>query len=310
MSVVFAMRKVWVPSTTDLSGERRPLWWTVGPSGALAVLFVERRQLKKISYIKGWVGWVPAGPFDGVLVIRQPDGSVQRRTLEAIPRRPSHIALLPDARLLIADGRAGRDDTDAWAPNASVFSLEGEGRTTFCVGDDTDVLITDHGGSIWTAYGDEGIYGGHPQSAAGLACWDDQGQVVWTPNGRLPEWPLAGCAAATEGDHVWLAWYSGNRNGDTFLTRITPLTGEVVSWLSPVPSPDGLAVRGNRAILTRRNHNQRSTEAFRAELVGASWAVTDRHMAQVPGRVVLRCGQGRDGFLWLRAGDTWLGIEA
>ncbi|WP_200211133.1 hypothetical protein [Micromonospora coerulea] len=308
--MVFVMQKVWEPSTTDLSAGRRPLWWTVGPSGTLAVLFVDRRQLEQISYIKGWVGWVPEVPFDGVLVIRHADGSVQRRTFEAIPRRPSHIALLPDARLLIAAGRAGRDDSGAWAPNASVFSLEGEERASFCIGDDIDVLVTDSGGSIWTAYGDEGIYGGHPQSAAGLAGWGDQGQVVWAPNGRLPEWPLAGCAAATEGDCVWLAWYSSNGSRSTFLTRITPLTGEVASWLSPVPSPDGLAVRGNHAILTRRVHNERSTEVFRAELVGASWVVTDRHKEQVPGRVVLRCGQGRDGFLWLRTGDTWLRIDA
>ncbi|MFD0592020.1 hypothetical protein ACFQZ4_05140 [Catellatospora coxensis] len=89
-----------------------------------------------------------------------------------------------------------------------------------------------------------------------------------------------------------------------------PLTGEVTSWRSPVRSPDGLAVRGDRAILTRRHHNKRSTEVFRAELVDDAWTVTDRREVAVPGRVVMRCGQGRDGFLWLRTGDVWLRIEA
>ena len=310
MSATVAMQKVWEPSMADLSAGRCPLWWTVGPSGALAVLLVDRRHLRQIPYIKGWVGWIPEVPFGGVLVIRHADGSVQRRTIEAIPMRTSHIALLPDARLLIVEGRARRDDTGSWTPNASVLSPEGEQQTTFCIGDDIDVLVTDQGGAIWAAYGDEGIYGGHPQSAAGLAGWTDRGQVAWAPNGRLPEWPLAGCAAATEDDRVWLAWYSSIGNGGTFLTRIMPLTGEVTSWRSPVPSPDGLAVRGNRAVLTRRNHNERSTEVFRAELVGDSWIVTDRRKTAVPGRVVLRCGQGRDGLLWLRTGDVWLRIEA
>lgn len=77
-----------------------------------------------------------------------------------------------------------------------------------------------------------------------------------------------------------------------------------------MPSPDGLAVRGDRAVLTRRNHNEPSTEVVRAALVDDSWIITQRVEMAVPGRVVLRCGQGRDGLLWLHAGDVWLRIEA
>ncbi|WP_229868170.1 hypothetical protein [Streptomyces chryseus] len=170
--------------------------------------------------------------------------------------------------------------------------------------------MTDHGGSIWTAYGDEGIYGGHPQAAAGLAGWSTEGRAVWTPDGRLPDLPLEGCTAATDGDQVWLVWYSGSRRGGTFLTRITPSSGEVTSWRSPVRNPDGFAVHGSRAVLTRRDHNRRSTEVVHAELVGGAWSVTGRRRIRVPGRVVMRCGQGRDGVLWLRAGDTWCCVEA
>ncbi|MGQ4439996.1 hypothetical protein ACN6LI_004977 [Streptomyces violaceoruber] len=192
-----------------------------------------------------------------------------------------------------------------------VLSLEsGDHEATFCIGDDIPALVTDREGSIWTAYGDEGIYGGHPESAAGLAGWSAEGQAKWAPGGRLPDVPLEGCTAATEGDRVWLIWYSGSRRGGTFLTRITPSTGEVTSWPSPVRDPDGFAVRDRRAVLTRRVHNQRSTEVVRAELDGDTWSVTERRKIRVPGRVVMRCGQGRDGLLWLRAGDTWLRIEA
>ncbi|MFJ8948021.1 hypothetical protein ACIRG4_33040 [Streptomyces sp. NPDC102395] len=111
-----------------------------------------------------------------------------------------------------------------------VFALDsGEQEATFCIGDDIPALVTDCGGSIWTAYGDEGIYGGHPESAAGPAGWSAEGQATWAPEGRLPDMPLEGCTAATEGDRVWLIWNSGSRRGGAFLTRITPSTGEVTS---------------------------------------------------------------------------------
>lgn len=45
-------------------------------------------------------------------------------------------------------------------------------------------------------------------------------------------------------------------------------------------------------------------------LTDTTWAVTGRRRLRVPGRVVMRCGQGRDGSLWLRAGNSWLRIEA
>ncbi|WP_234314821.1 hypothetical protein [Streptomyces sp. NRRL F-5135] len=113
-------------------------------------------------------------------MIRQADGSVQRRLIEDVQVRPSRIALLPDSRLLIASGRAGKEDTGSWKPNAVVLPLKsGEQEATFCIGDDIPSLVTDHGGSIWTAYGDEGIYGGHPEPAAGLVGWSTEGGAIW-----------------------------------------------------------------------------------------------------------------------------------
>lgn len=305
------VQRIWKPSVSELWTGRRPLWWTVGSAGELAVLFVHRQWLRRSRYVKGWLRWRPQVPFDGVLVMRHADGSLQRRPIKDVQVRPSHIALLPDSRLLLARGRAGKEDSGEWGPNAVVVSLEsGQQEAAFCIGDDIPALVTDRGGSIWTAHGDEGIYGGHPESAAGLAGWSVEGEAIWAPGSRLPDVPLEGCTAATEGDRVWLIWYSGSRRGGTFLTRIHPSNGEVTSWPSPVRDPDGFAVRGRRAVLTKRVHNQRSTEVVRAEFDGDAWSVTERRRIRVPGRVVMRCGQGRDGVLWLRAGDTWLRIEA
>jgi hypothetical protein len=272
-------------------------------------MLVHRRYLQHDTSVKGWLGWMPKGPFDAELVTVT--GRQERRTpLVNIRSRPSHLALLPGSRFLLVDGRTFPSGTEGvWTPNAVVFSAAGRPECEFCIGDDIPALITDHRGGTWTAYGDEGIYGGHPESGAGLAGWSTIGRAMWAPKGRLPGAPLEGCTAATEGDQVWLVWYAGNGSG-TFLTRITRTTGEVTSYPSPVDSPDGFAVRGNRAVLSRRDHNQRTVELVYAELNGTGWAVTGRHRIEVPGRVVLQCGQGRDGVLWLRTGDTWLRIEA
>ncbi|MFD0360529.1 hypothetical protein ACFQZZ_03590 [Nocardia sp. GCM10030253] len=315
------IRTVWrLPASDTLRG-RRALWWSVGPEGELAILLVHRRHLNHSEYVKGWVGWWPTAiPFAGELVVIR-GREEQRISVPDIGVRPSHLALLPDSRFLLAGGRTRRTEAqDSWEPNAVVLSGSGAPEDQFCIGDDIPTLVTDRSGGIWTAYGDEGIYGGHPESGAGLAGWDTEGRAIWTPQRRLPDVPLDGCTAATEGEQVWLAWYAGPlRGGDlspgpprggTFLTRITPSTGDVSSYRSPVSQPDGFAIRDNRAVLTVRDHNERSTELIRAELHDTTWTVTSRHKLRVPGRVVMHCGQGRDGSLYLRADDTWLTTQA
>ncbi|GAA4473490.1 hypothetical protein [Phytohabitans houttuyneae] len=172
-----AVQQVWQLAAADIQLRGRPLWWTVSPSQQLAVLFVNQRQLSHASSPAGWLGWMPEVPFNGVLTIRQTDGTIDHRTITSIPIRPSHIALLPDGRLLIVSGRAQTDEKGSWKPNALLYSTEGAVEDSFCIGDDVDVLVSGKDGSVWTAYGDEGIYGSHAQSAAGLAGWDSQGQT-------------------------------------------------------------------------------------------------------------------------------------
>ncbi|MEV6432529.1 hypothetical protein [Nocardia sp. NPDC051463] len=313
------IRTVWRLSATDASRGLQALWWSVGPDGELAVLLVDRRHLKRSEYITGWVGWWPPElPFSGELVIVRA-GDERRTVVQDIGVRPSHVALLPDSRFLLACGRTGRSETGGgWKPNAVVFSSSGTPEDEFCIGDDIPVLVTDRSGVLWTAYGDEGIYGAHTESRAGLGGWDSSGRAVWAPEG-LPDAPLDGCTAATEDDQVWLAWYAGPlRGGDlgpgpvrggTYLTRITPATGDVITHPSPVPQPDGFAIRDNCAVLTVRDHGHPCTELIRARLHDTTWTVTSRRKLEVPGPVVLHCGQGRDGSLYLRAGDTWLCID-
>ncbi|MFI6938637.1 hypothetical protein ACIBI4_05160 [Streptomyces sp. NPDC050418] len=305
-----APRTAWRLPTADALRGHRALWWSVGPGGELAVLLVQRRFLRRSRYVKGWVGWSPEPPFTGELVIVT--GQLEHRVLvKDIRIRPSHLALLPDSRFLLVNGRTRRKEPDGpWAANAVVFSPTGTPEAEFCVGDDIAAVVTDAHGGIWTAYGDEGIYSGHPESGEGLAGWDAQGRSAWVPPGSPPDHPLQGCTAATEGDRVWLVWYSGGTKAGTYLTRITPSTGDVTHYRSPLPRPDGFAVHGHRAVFTRRDHNRRSVTLTRAELDGTTWTASSHHRLRLPGRVVLHCGQGREGSLWLRAGNAWLRIDA
>ncbi|MFH9751285.1 hypothetical protein [Streptomyces griseus] len=304
------LHRVWRLAAADAVRGRRALWWTVGPAGELAVLLVSLKHLSRGRYPRGWPGWRPDTPFTGELVTITDHGERRTRVTD-IRISPSYLALLPDSRFLLVSGRTSRGENGgSWRANTVVYSASGSPEAEFCLGDDIAALVTDADGSIWTAYGDEGIYGDHPESGAGLAGWNARGEAIWSPGGRLPDHPLQGCAAATEDHRVWLVWYPGSSRGGTFLTRITPTTGAVTSYRSPLQRPDGFAVRGNRAVFTRRDHNKRFTELLRAELDGDTWPVTDRARIRTPGRVVMHCGQGRDGFLWLRAGDTWVRVEA
>ncbi|MFJ1757179.1 hypothetical protein [Kitasatospora sp. NPDC088134] len=297
---------VWSLSPEDARAGRRALWWSVGPGGELAVLLVRERDLSRSPHVKGWVGWSVAAPCDGVLVVFS-DGTERRVPATGIPEWTGHLALLPGSRFLLASGRTRRDREGNWERNAVVYSSGGHAVSSFCIGDDIDYLLADRDGGIWTAYGDEGIYGDHPETVPGLARWDACGVHTWSPGGRLPVWPLGGSAGATEGAAAWLAWYS---HQGAFLSRVDPATGDVTSYRNPLKGTDGIAVRGTRAVLTRRFHHRPAVELSRAELVDDTWEITAREKLRLPGPVVLRCAQGRDGVLWLRAGDSWLQAEA
>ncbi|MEV7603002.1 hypothetical protein AB0O91_37110 [Kitasatospora sp. NPDC089797] len=297
---------VWSLPPEDARAGWRALWWSVGPEGELAVMLVRERDLRRSPYVRGWVGWSAPAGCDGVLVVVR-GGTEHRTPVTGIPARTGHLALLPGSRFLLASGRASRDRDGAWEPNAVVYSPDGEPVSRFCIGDDLDDVIADRDGGIWTSYGDEGIYAGHPESGDGLARWDTDGNRTWDPRGRLPVWPLGGSAAATEGAAPWLAWYS---HKGPFLTRVDPATGDTTHYRNPLRDTDGIAVRGRRMILTRRSHNRPAAELSRAELLDGAWVVTAREQLRLPRPVVLHCAQGRDGLLWLRAGDSWVQLEA
>ncbi|MCF3182365.1 hypothetical protein IPZ70_20795 [Streptomyces polychromogenes] len=304
MAAVGELDVVWSLPGEDVRAGWRALSWTARAEGGIAVLLVQKRFLERSYGV-----WHARERFDGEVVFVSGGGVVQRRTpVFGMDRWAGHFALLPGDRFLLVQGRTRQGDGGRWEPNAVVHGADGRKvERAFCVGDDIPALVTDRRGGIWTAYGDEGIYGHHPESRAGLAGWSGRGVATWSPAGRLPSQPLEGLTAATERDAVWLAWYS---HEGTYLTRIASATGEFATFRSPERGIDGLAVRGDRAVLTRRDHGEHTTTLTRAELADGTWTVTGREKLRLPGPLRLRCGQGRDGVLWLRAGDSWVRVGA
>lgn len=190
---------VWSLPPEDARAGRRALWWTVGPSGELAVMLVHQRNLHRSPYVRGWVGWRVVAPCDGVLVVIS-DGVEHRTRVTGITASTGHLALLSWSRFLLASSRTCRDGNREWENNAMVYSRGGYPMDHLCIGDDIDYVLTDRHGGIWTSYGDEGIHGSHPASSEGLARWDTDGARTWGPLGRrrLPVLPLGGIAGATE----------------------------------------------------------------------------------------------------------------
>lgn len=183
---------------------------------------------------------------------------------------------------------------------------DGRPARELTLGHDIQALVTDRDGRIWMAFGDEGVYGDHPASQAGLLGTDAAGRTVWSPRrGELPGYPLEGLAGATEGRAVWLAWYPDSRG--SHLTRIDPSTGTSSSLRLPVRLPVGFAIDGRRAVFLLG-----SGELVWCELTGKEWRERRRERLRVPGELdrggrsagtaCSGSGRGTAGTGWWRSG--------
>lgn len=288
------LAEVWRLPEEERRAGRRAVAWTVGPEGELAVLLVPQ------EYVAPDGSWMAVKlPFDGEVVVRGARGE-RRVPLTGVGLSPDHLALLPGGRVLLAEARA-EEEGEGWLPNAAVFGQDGLLVRELSLGDDVRALVTDGGGRIWMAYGDEGIYGDHPLPVAGLRGVGAEGEVIWSPDHeRLPGYPLEGLAGATEGRHAWLAWYPSSSG--SYLTRIDPEDGASSTVPCPVRLPAGFAVRGREGVFLSGGG-----ELTRHLLVGKKWKQTGKR--KVAGGVDARA-HGRDGVLWFRSEDVWYRVSA
>ncbi|MFE4974716.1 hypothetical protein ACFRAR_21740 [Kitasatospora sp. NPDC056651] len=276
----------------------RAVTWTVGPDGELAVLLVPEQYVGPVG------SWPPVRtPYDAEVVVLDRSGE-RRVPLSGLDCVPDHLALLPGGRLLLVAVRAEQDG-DKWLPNGFVYGPDGTPGGELLLGDDTPVLVTDRGGRIWMAYGDEGVYGDHPMSHPGLTAADTHGRVVWSPDhGKdLPGYPLEGLAGATEGRYAWLAWYPSSSG--SYLTRVDAADGTSTTVPCPVRQPVGVAVRAREGVFLTRGG-----ELTWHLLVGRTWKRTGKRKLDVLGDLDRHRAYGRDGVLWFRSGNGWFRVAA
>ncbi|RKT16940.1 hypothetical protein BX285_1300 [Streptomyces sp. 1114.5] len=240
-------------------------------------------------------------PFDGEVLVHDPQGE-RRVPLEGVGVSPDLLALLPGGRVLLA-GRRAEEPADGWERNGLVFGPDGRPGRELQLGDDVRALITDRDGRIWLAFGDEGNYGDNPIGRFGLVGLDSAGRTVWRPSvGELPDDPLEGLAAATEGRRTWLAWYGDNSH----LTGIDLTAGKPTAMRLPARQPVGFAIAGNRAVFLRPDG-----ELIRCERESRKgWREVGRQRVDVPGELDRERAYGRDGVLWFRSGNGWYRVEA
>ncbi len=296
MSIPGRPVEVWRLPEEEWRAGRRALTWTVGPDGELAVLVVPERYEAPAG------SWPYAAlPFDGEVVVQGPQGG-WRVPLEGVGVSPDLLALLPGGRVLLV-GRRADELPDGWERNGLLFGPDGRPGRELQLGDDVQALITDRDGRIWLSFGDEGTYGDNPIGRCGLAGLDTTGRIVWRPApGDLPDHPLEGLAAATEGRRTWLAWYGENSH----LTGIDPTAGKPVAMRLPTRQPVGFAIAGDRAVFL-----QPDGELIRCERESRKgWREVRRQRVGVLGELDRGRAYGRDGVLWFRSGNGWYRVEA
>ncbi|MEV8537277.1 hypothetical protein [Streptomyces sp. NPDC051211] len=175
----------------------------------------------------------PKYPFDALLVINDA-GSVEERTIRSVALLPTRVDALPNGRLILYGYRGAR--------NAQIFGRDGRPRIGFDMGAAVDLMMADRRNNLWSGYFDEGIFS-DPISAPGLVRWDSGGNGLW--DYRPPEGAphIADIEALNVVDGAaWAVYWPRS-----------PLlhahaNGRIRVRGTPVGSPRGLAVQGDRAL--------------------------------------------------------------
>ncbi|GAB3275110.1 hypothetical protein [Kineosporia babensis] len=286
--------------------DSRALWWSISPEGHLGIVLVHQRFLYPPEESPGWTSPRPRLPFEASLLIVTEKGARQT-PLPDLDFNPFELTLLAQDRFVVT-GSLWTDPDRRGHPTAIEGSVGGAGRTVdpHGFGSDIPAAIGDTGGRLWTLHGDQGIFGFEPWSQPGLVGWHPDGRHFWTPQGRMPG-VGNGISLATENDYVWALYHAG---APIHTARVTPATGDVISYPTEAHRYSGFAVRGTRALFSTRHRNDPTILTLtRARLWDGLWVETDHHNVKLPGAVHLHSHQGRDGVLWLRAGDTWLHVD-
>jgi len=127
------------------------------------------------------------------------------------------VQLLPNDEILVVAPRCQRFQDGTHELNAKIYDPAGKLQREFLLGDGIEHVQIDRRGNIWVGYFDEGVYGnygwGHGLSrlgAAGLSCFNDQGEKLWDYQPPSGVDAISDCYALNVSrDGIWAYYYSG-----------------------------------------------------------------------------------------------------
>lgn len=234
---------------------------SVSDDGSGLFLFVEAGKADKVAATRGGPGGVrfpeTSMPDAAATLLAVRGGSAMQTGLSGINVTFPLIDRFPDGRILVVGARAERYADGSHDLNGLVFALDGGLERRILLGDGIKDVMCDGTGRIWVSYFDEGVYGNlgwhgpdgpAPIGAAGLACFDEEGTILWNfeaTDGADRRRYIDDCYAMNvKGDMAWIYFYSDFdlcRIDRGFRTRLcaTDLSG-----------CHALAVHGNQVLLT------------------------------------------------------------
>lgn len=226
-----------VANLSEILAGRQYVSSTIGPDHELIVLSVNKPDYKEK---------VPLAPPFSYLVHKLTSNGWQIAVSVALDGKSFSFAQpLSEDRWLFVEARMQKRD----APNAFVYSRQGEMLGSFVAGDGIEHIQTTASGEVWVAYFDEGVYGGGDLEYSGLVCLDEAGRPLlryWYDTAEPNSLPcIDDCYALNVSDDgVWVCYYS---NFPIVYLRNRALEQAWVDW--PCKAVRAFAVHNNKALM-------------------------------------------------------------
>lgn len=149
------------------------------------------------------------------VTVQQPGRPTRTTAIAELRLAHPSVAALPDGELLLVGARCLWSPAGA-APNAAIYSADGDLIREGVVGDGVGQVCTTTGGAIWIGYSDEGIFGNYgwglpgpaPIGQSGLVRFDSSLHVSWEFPRNAESHIVDSPYVTVAGETVWACYYS------------------------------------------------------------------------------------------------------
>ncbi|MEU7136791.1 hypothetical protein [Streptomyces sp. NPDC046261] len=218
-------------------------------------------------------------------------GDVQERVLRGVTLLPQNLDALPNGRLVLqSHGAVGER-------NAQIYGRDGRRRRSFAMGRAIEFMMADRQNNLWSAYFDEGVYV-DPISTSGLVRWDSGGNQLWgysPPQGV--EYIDTVYAFNIMDTIAWASYHP------TFPLLEVHANGHIRLRKNPVPSPLGMAVRGDQILMLGGGPRDRRDRLHHCHMTADEAVVVEEAELTMPNGASLKryaSPIGRGDCLYLR----------